>query len=474
MGARNVIDLWNLNSLLPQVVFTLAVLALVLISTHHIITNTVLSVLHSHGISSTFTYATHAGVNPSPFAHLASHCASVPPITTTEFLARQDSLARILHEQGATAYVAEAGPDAFFFANISQASWHLSERPFLLIVTPDIVTSASADATVRARVTLLTPEFEETRARTLPVPARELHYAAWPEDGNPYTAALGVLRHAQDDDANKATILVDGNMRMFVADGLRHAAGEGAQVAPATPEVTALRERKSPAEIALLRCANEATLLAVRAARERMRIGMRESEARALVESALAAAGLREGFALTLFGENAALPHGSGTDRVLGAEDFVLVDTGGTLHGYSSDVTRTFALPDSTIPQAHIDLWHTVHTAQSIALATAHEGQATGRVDAAARAWLEYKGYARYFTHRLGHGIGIETHESPYLVGGSTDTLRAGHVFSDEPGVYIEGRVGVRLEDCFFVSERGYAVYLTEGVGGQAGDPWSP
>jgi len=177
---------------------------------------------------------------------------------------------------------------------------------------------------------------------------------------------------------------------------------------------------------------------------------------------------------LTLFGENAALPHGSGTDRILGKEDFILIDCGGSLHGYSSDITRTFALPESTIPTEHLSIWFTVHGAQKVALHTAHNGTVTSTVDEKARTSIKGHGYAKYFTHRLGHGIGLEGHESPYLRGGSDDLIMTGHVFSNEPGVYIEGDVGVRLEDIFYIAEDGSAEFLTEGVGGQAVSPWKP
>jgi Xaa-Pro aminopeptidase len=139
-----------------------------------------------------------------------------------------------------------------------------------------------------------------------------------------------------------------------------------------------------------------------------------------------------------------------------------------------ADSWQTFALHESEIPQEHLDIWKLVHLAQAAALATATNGTVASMVDAAARSTIAAAGYGRYFTHRLGHGIGLETHESPYLVGGSAAVLASGHTFSDEPGVYIEGKVGVRLEDCFVVSEDGTPAYLTQKVGGAAQSPWDP
>ncbi|KAI0636809.1 peptidase M24 [Trametes polyzona] len=397
------------------------------------------------------------------FSHLASHCAHISPIPAGSFIARQDALSHTLRSLNASAYIAEPGASAGYFANLTGSHWHLSERPLLLVVQP--ITDGSGE--VHANISIVTPAFEETRAKLLPIPAQaEVTYVAWPEDRNPFERALTLL-------PGLSTIYVDGSVRTFITDGLQKGA-PNALVANAPVEVRRLRERKSAEEIDIMKCANEATVLAIRAAREHMKIGMRESEAGQLIRDALAATGIQNGYALTLFGENAALPHGSGTDRILGKHDFILIDGGGSLHGYASDVTRTFALPDSEIPPHHQALWKIVHAAQQRALASASNGTITASVDHAAREVIRKAGYGDFFTHRLGHGIGLEGHESPYLVGGSNDVILTGHTFSDEPGIYIEGKVGVRLEDCFYIDEHGKARYLTAGVGAPATSPWSP
>ncbi|OBZ75936.1 ATP-dependent rRNA helicase RRP3 [Grifola frondosa] len=330
----------------------------------------------------------------------------------------------------------QPGASAGFFANLSGSHWHLSERPFLLIVSP-----------------------QTTRAKLLPIPsASEISYAAWPEHENPFAIALSAIPNFEG-----GTIFVDGSMRTFVTDGLQKAAAQ-VQVLSAPVEVRRLRERKSKEELEILKARQQVTVLAIRAVRKHMHIGIRESEARQLILGALTAAGLKDADAITLFGENAALPHGSGTDRILGEHDFVLIDCGGSLRGYHSDVTRAFALPSSKIPHKHQALWHIVHSAQACAISTARNGTVTEAVDDAARKIIAKEGYAEYFTHRLGHGIGLEVHESPYLRGGSDDVILTGHTFSDEPGIYIEGKVGVRLEDCFYVDEDGSPKFLTAGI----------
>ncbi|KAI0957418.1 hypothetical protein AcW1_005817 [Taiwanofungus camphoratus] len=410
--------------------------------------------------------STSSTLNAEPdFSHLASHCAHISPISATSFVERQRSLAQTLHALNASAYVAEPGASAGFFANLSETQWFLSERPLLLIISPEL----DAEQQVHARISILTPAFEATRAKLLPIPsASGIAYPAWPEDVDPYAVAVSVIPGL-----SQATIFVDGSTRNFVVDGLNKAAPHS-NVLTAPVEIRRLRERKSQEELEIMKCVNEVTVLAIRAVREKMYIGMRESEARRLIETALSSAGLQNPGALTLFGENAALPHGSGTDRVLGKHDFALIDCDGSLHGYHSDVTRTFALPDSIIHKSHLRLWNLVHSAQANALRAAQNGTMAADVDRAARETLRIQGYAEYFTHRLGHGIGLEVHESPYLRGGTDDIILTGHTFSDEPGIYIEGQVGIRLEDCFYIDENGTAVFLTANVGGQATSPWNP
>ncbi|TFY82286.1 hypothetical protein EWM64_g1725 [Hericium alpestre] len=413
------------------------------------------------------TAKSHASI-PS-YSHLATHCASVSSIPASEFQQRQQTLAEMLHALNASAYIAEPGASALYYGNISGSAWHLSERPLLLLVTPEIARPSEGAAEVRPKISVLTPAFEATRAKLLPVPAEQVSYPEWPEDVNPYEVAVSAISSL----VPEGKIYVDGAIRHFIVDGLQKAAPK-ARVLNAPVEIRELRERKSQRELEIMKCANEVTVLAIRAVRARLFEGIRESEASGYMHDALAAAGLQDLFYLVLFGENAALPHGSGTDRILGKHDFVLIDCGGSLHSYQSDVTRTFLLDDSSVNDEKMALWNTIKAAQAYALQTARAGVLTRVVDQAARDVISEGANVQYFTHRLGHGIGLEGHESPYLVGGSNDIIQIGHTFSDEPGIYIEGKVGVRLEDCFYINNDGEAVYLTQGVGGPARNPWSP
>jgi Xaa-Pro aminopeptidase len=205
-------------------------------------------------------------VAPAP-APAAVHCAAVPPIAAAEFHTRQTALARALAAHNASAYVAEPGAGAQFFGNISGRSWGLSERPLLLIVSPtDSSSHKDEDGDPGARVSVLTPAFEEARARLLPVPAADgVAYTAWAEDADPYAAAVTAVAR------RGGKIFVDGSIRHFIVDGLRRALsaasddrhGAAAVVESAPPEITRLRERKSPAELAILKCANEVCITVV-------------------------------------------------------------------------------------------------------------------------------------------------------------------------------------------------------------------
>ncbi|GJJ12267.1 hypothetical protein Clacol_006508 [Clathrus columnatus] len=363
-----------------------------------------------------------------------NYCDSIPPISSEEFHARQNALARELHISNASAYIAEPGANALYFGNISQASWHLSERPLLLIISPTI-----SNATIEAKLTILTPKFEASRARMLNVPGTSVEFIEWAEDEDPYVKALSAFPQGLDN----RTIFLSESTRLFVRDGLQSAAS-ATDVLSAPYSIRVLRERKSSTEIALLRCVNEVTLLAIRHVREEIYFGIRQSEVSKMINRVLLEAGLSDPSGLVLFGENAARPHGGPVDKKLTKTDLILFDIGATLHGYTSDVTRTFALEASKIPSRYIAIWDIVKIAQQFALSAATANAVAQDVDKAARDVFRQIGYDVYFTHRLGHAL-----------------------------TRYAGKVGIRLEDCFVIQADGRAVYLTEGVGGAARDPWN-
>ncbi|WVQ79581.1 hypothetical protein IAT38_001681 [Cryptococcus sp. DSM 104549] len=371
-----------------------------------------------------------------------------------------------------TIWIAEPGPSAtYFIGAFSSKDWRPSERPFLIGV--------SASPSGEPRVTLLTPAFEALRASLIHLPEdvkERATWVEWREDQSPYAVLADVLGAETEVEA----FFLDGMARQFVCEGLRavlrEETGEGVKT-----DVGLIRERKDVREVWLLRCANQMTLHAIRRTRERMFFGITESATSKILKEEMAKTGLVGGEGLVLFGEDAALPHGTGTDRKLGKRDLVLIDAGGKWGGYVSDITRTFALPGSDIPQSHIEIWETVRRAQRaphdlLLASNASAPPIFADLDKSARSiitsWTAPSASISprpvpdftVFTHRLGHGIGLEGHEAPYLVQGPQGErqVAGGHVFSLEPGVYLPATgeevhgvkgVGVRLEDCIFVYE---------------------
>jgi Xaa-Pro dipeptidase len=251
-------------------------------------------------------------------------------------------------------------------------------------------------------------------------------------------------------------VAVEPRARLFVAEGLSEAFG-AERMASAKAVVRELRGTKDEHELALLRAANELTQRAIAAAAERLRPGLTDAAIGRMMTHAQERLGLTDTWVLPLLNADAALPHGSATERVLAPGDLVLVDTGGALHGYQSDNTRTWvfgAPPGAEVERA----WRAVRDAQQRAFEALRPGAPCAGADRAARTSIEAAGFgAGYaaFTHRLGHGIGLEGHEEPYLDGGNELALGAGMAFSDEPGIYLPGRFGVRLEDIVCITAQG-------------------
>lgn len=375
--------------------------------------------------------ATPPAVDPR-FAALAGFCDGVAPIGDDETARRRERAQELMQEHGFSAMLFEPGDSLIYFAGIR---WGRSERPMLYLLP------------ARGPAVLVAPAFE---ARTLRERAGDaLAQHLWHEHESPYAKLAEALRAAG---IEHGKLGVDPWTRAFIVDGARAACE--VEIAPATPVLRACRMVKSASELALLRRANEATKAALRAVSAHVSEGMSEGELAGLVHAAQTAAGLTDTWALALFGANASFPHGTQGEKRLVRGELVLVDAGGALHGYQSDCTRTW--PFGPVSSAQSRAWQAVHRAQTAALAELRPGRACEAADAAARAAVAAAGYAAdygNFTHRLGHGIGLQTHEDPYLVRGNQDLLRPGMTMSDEPGVYLIGELGVRLEDIIAITE---------------------
>jgi Xaa-Pro dipeptidase len=282
------------------------------------------------------------------------------------------------------------------------------------------------------------------------------HVFTWEENESPYQVVASALK-----ERGLATgrIGIEERVTFVFAQGIANAV-PAATIASATEVTAGCRMIKSPAEIALMRLANSVTLQAYEAAWKSMREGMTQHEFSALVSSAYQKLGF-PGFVSVQVGEYTALPHGSVTPQVIREGTIVLIDDGCTVEHYQSDISRSFVLGKPTDKMKRV--FDIVHRAQSAALAAARPGVACDAVDAAARKVITDAGYGpgfKYFTHRVGHGIGMDGHEWPYLIGtntlqsnGKNIALAAQMTFSDEPGIYIPGEFGVRLEDDMHILE---------------------
>lgn len=226
-----------------------------------------------------------------------------------------------------------------------------------------------------------------------------------------------------------------------------------------TDIINSLRMVKSGDELEKIKSACRIISRAVKAGFEGLEDGLTELELGFMVMDEVKRLGGRPAFCTVLFGERAALPHGSPGERELRSGDVVLVDAGAIVDGYYSDITRTVVFGEPSRRQKRI--WETVLKANRVALNYVRPGVTCESVDGVARKVIEEAGFGEYFIHRLGHGIGLEVHEHPYLVKGNRLKLEAGMTFTIEPGIYIVGEIGVRIEDTVLCTRDG-CVSLTE------------
>ncbi|KAF7881769.1 uncharacterized protein EAF02_006457 [Botrytis sinoallii] len=407
------------------------------------------------------------------------------PIVLSEFVQRRDNLAVALDSDGIDAFIVEPGYTFQYYANVSQKAWEVwepEERPFLMIIAPHYDTSLRR---VVAKTSFLAPHFEEGRVRMLGMPFEEdLYIVTWEEHWDSFLTLLKnwhtVVGKKDVGSAQVPKVMVDEEMRDFIQRGL----GEnGFEVVGLAGSVKRVKQTKTVGEVNILRAVNTGTVEALRAMRKCMVPGLTENEVMAGLDNTMRAGGMDPFFDIVLFDENAAMPHGGPNgSKVLEEETLVLIDVGSHLYGYSSDICRTFFPPFfskpkdlsllSPIAQHKIAIWDVVFEAQTKALDALKPNSSCASVDIAARNVIADAGYEKAFTHRVGHGIGIKAHESPYLNKGNVgEFLDLGMAFTLEPGIYLEEKFGVRHEDVFVVRENGEADILT---GSRAKGPWDP
>jgi Xaa-Pro dipeptidase len=361
-----------------------------------------------------------------------------PPIARAERLARIAKARSLMKQHGIGAIIVEPGASLDYFTGVK---WWRSER-LTGVVIP-----------VEGEAIIVTPFFERPSvAESLEIPAE---IRTWNEDEEPLKLVADFLKERG---IVADAIGFEETNRFFILDRLQQQL-PGARVVSANPVVRGCRMIKSPAEIALMQAAAEIMAASLRYAGERAREGMTPAEIDALIAAANKTLGTQYDGGLALIGEASAYPHGSHKPQVVKRGDIVLLDCTCSLHGYQADITRTFVFGADPTPEQR-KVWDQVHRGQQIAIAAAKLGVPAGSVDDAVRRTYESWGYGPGYklpglSHRTGHGIGMEVHEPVNLVHGETTPLAPGMCFSDEPGIYIPGKFGVRLEDCFHMTEAG-------------------
>ena len=402
------------------------------------------------GISVALPTISHAAesdtTQPPAIAALHTMRAEAKPITVAERTERQEEARRLMVENNLSAILLAQGTSLAYFTGIH---WQGGERLFAMVLP------------AKGEAFYVTPAFEEGRAReqiSQSPDGSKPDVRIWQEDESPYTR---VAQGLSDRGISSGTVGVEETTKFLFSDNIRKAAAS-ATFASATPVTAGCRMIKSRHEIQLMRLAAKVTLAAYEATYHSLKVGMTQKDVGEMLEIAHRRLGF-EGGADVQVGEYSSFPHGSVQPQKIKEGTIVMIDGGCSVEGYESDITRTFVLGKASDKMNQV--FDIVHRAQSAALAGARPGVEAGSVDAAARKVITDAGYGpdyKYFTHRLGHGMGMDGHEWPYLVRGNTTKLQPEMTFSDEPGIYIRGEFGIRLEDDMHIVEGGAELFTPQ------------
>lgn len=368
------------------------------------------------------------------FPNLAKNAV---PISVDERRARVARAQALMAEQGIDALLLEAGSAMVYFTGVR---WWRSER-----LTGAVIPK-------QGEIAFVTPFFEEPSVRESITFGDDVR--TWHEHESPFDLVAGILKERG---VAGGTLGVEGTVRHFVVDGVANAA-PGLTITSGEAVTRGVRMIKSPAEIALMQIANTITLAAYRHVHENLETGMAPSDISTLMSDTTGAMGGRVEFSMVLLNEASAYPHGTSQPQELREGSIVLMDCGCGVEDYESDISRTWVHGEPTKQQRAV--WNTVKRGQEIVLETAKVGTPAGAVDRAVRAYYEQEGYGPAYrlpglSHRTGHGIGLDGHEAPNFVSNETIPLAPGMCFSDEPGIYLPGEFGVRLEDCLYMTDSG-------------------
>jgi Xaa-Pro dipeptidase len=389
---------------------------------------------------------------PPSLGQLQSRKNEATPIMKDERQGRLERARKLMKENGLDAIVLMAGTSLNYFTGIR---WWGGERLFALVQP------------AKGAAFYVCPAFEEDRAREQIAKAPDGERAdvrTWQEDESPYQLVAQGLRERG---VATGTVGIEETIRFLFSDGLAKAV-PSVTMASATSVTAGCRMIKSAHEIALMRLAAQVTLAAYEAVYRALRVGMTQNQVGELISAAYAKLGF-PGEASVEVDEYTAFPHGSTTPQVIREGSIVMIDDGCVVEGYQSDITRTFVIgkPATNVGDKMKKVFDIVHRAQAAALAAAKPGAECGAVDAAARKVVTDGGYGpdyKYFVHRLGHGLGMDGHEWPYLVRGNATKLQANITTSNEPGIYIRGEFGIRLEDDMHVTENGAELFTGQSL----------
>ena len=365
------------------------------------------------------------------------------PIALGEYQARVSRAQARMQAEGIAAMFINAGSNLQYFTGVR---WHPSERMVGAILPAD------------GPLEYLAPAFEVGTIRDFQVLAGDIN--TWQEHESPYQLLLDTLQRMgiTADPELPVKIGLCPTLAFFMVDGIRRLA-RGYEFVDGAVVSAYCRQRKSAAELALMQRAKDMTLEVHKAVASVLHEGISTTAVAEFIQQAHRAVGAAGStFCIVLFGPASAFPHGVKHAQTLKQGDMVLIDTGCQVHGYLSDITRSYVFGEPS--QRQRDFWNIEKAAQLAAFEAAQLGQPCQTVDAAARRTLEAAGLGPDYKlpglpHRTGHGIGLDIHEGPYLVRGDLTPLAEGMCFSNEPMICVPGEFGVRLEDHFYMSADG-------------------
>jgi Xaa-Pro dipeptidase len=368
---------------------------------------------------------------------LRSMTGNAKPISAQERRQRIAKVQSLMAQQKIAALIIEPGSTLDYFTGIR---WRRSER------------TTAAMLPSHGEIVVVTPAFEEPSVRETLQVAGDVK--VWNEPESPFERIVQGLRERG---VTAGIVAVESTTRFFIVDGIRKVSNTY-EIVSGDALVRACRLIKSPAELALMQLANDVTLEGLRQVHARAQRGMTSTEVSDLMTSIQTALGGTVEFSMALLNEASAYPHGSQKIQAIRDGSVILMDCGCTVEGYQSDISRTWVFGEANARQRKV--WDTVKRGQEIALETAKIGVPVGRIDDAVRSYYEKEGWAPDYRlpglpHRTGHGIGLDGHEPAYLVHGDATPLQTGMCFSDEPGLYIPGEFGIRLEDCWTMTPTG-------------------